>query len=151
MNILHVIHGYPPHYMAGSEVYTWNLCRRLAEQHRVSVFSRIENPYAAAYEVSNSIDDGVRVRRINKPQRDYTFRDKYLDPKIDEVFRAMLRETRPDVVHFGHLSHLSSQLPIIARQEFGIPVVFTLHDFWLRCFRGQLIKPDKSICEGPSA
>lgn len=150
MNILHVIHGYPPHYMAGSEVYTWNLCKQLAGQHQVSVFTRIENPYAAPYEISDSIEDGVQVRRINKAMRDYTFKDKYLDPAVDDAFRATLRDFQPDTVHFGHLSHLSSQLPIIARQEFGIPVVFTIHDFWLHCFRGQLVRPDMSICDGPS-
>lgn len=150
MKIMQVIHGYPPHYMAGSEVYTWNLSRQLARAHEVCVFTRVENPYEKPYAAGDSREEGVIVRRINKPDRDYTFRDRYLDPRIDEAFRAMLRETRPDVVHFGHLSHLSTQLPVIARAEFGIPTVLTIHDFWMFCYRGQLLRSDGGLCDGPS-
>ena len=38
MRILQVIHGYPPYYMAGSEVYTYNLARELAKSNEVFVF-----------------------------------------------------------------------------------------------------------------
>jgi glycosyltransferase involved in cell wall biosynthesis/MoaA/NifB/PqqE/SkfB family radical SAM enzyme len=150
MNILQVIHGYPPHYMAGSEVYTRNLCRELARKHQVSVFTRVENPYAVRYEESVAAEDGIRIWRLNKPQRDYTLKDKYLDPRVDDAFRRVLDATRPDVVHFGHLSHLSTQLPIIARRERSLRTVFTVHDFWLHCFLGQLVRPDLSRCDGPS-
>jgi glycosyltransferase involved in cell wall biosynthesis/MoaA/NifB/PqqE/SkfB family radical SAM enzyme len=150
MKILQVIHGYPPYYMAGSEVYTWNLSRQLAVSHQVSVFTRVENPYASPYQILDSIEDGIAVRRVNKPGRDYTFRDKYLDHHVDEAFRVFLKETKPDVVHFGHLSHLSTQLPKIARAEFGIPTVLTIHDFWMFCFRGQMVRTDGLICETPS-
>lgn len=150
MNILQVIHGYPPHYMAGSEVYTWNLCRELARSHRVTVFTRIENPYRAHYLVADSVEDGVAIRRVNKPARDYILNDKYLDKEMDRVFRETMDEVRPQVVHFGHLSHLSSQLLAIAKGEFGVQVVYTLHDFWLGCPLGQLIRPDLTICPGPS-
>jgi len=150
MNVLQVIHGYPPHYMAGSEVYTWNLSRELARQYRVSVFTRIENPYAPAYELSVNKEDGVEVFRVNKPLRDYTLKDKYLDERMDDAFRSVLSRVRPDVVHIGHLSHLSTQLPLIARREQGIPVVLTIHDFWMHCVRGQLIRPGLRLCDGPS-
>jgi glycosyltransferase involved in cell wall biosynthesis/MoaA/NifB/PqqE/SkfB family radical SAM enzyme len=136
--------------MAGSEVYTWNLARQLARAHEVSVFTRVENPYERPYAAADSTEDGVLVRRINKPDRDYTFRDRYLDPRVDDAFRVMLRKTRPDVVHFGHLSHLSTQLPVIAHAEFGIPTVLTIHDFWMFCYRGQLLRSDGGLCEGPS-
>ena len=45
---------------------------------------------------------------------------------------------RPAVVHFAHLNHLSSNLPRIAKQEFGAAVAFTLHDYFLACPRGQV-------------
>ena len=44
MKILQVIHGFPPYYMAGSEVYTYNLCQELKKYHEVFVFTRIEDP-----------------------------------------------------------------------------------------------------------
>jgi glycosyltransferase involved in cell wall biosynthesis len=150
MNILQVIHGYPPFYMAGSEVYTRNLCRMLARDSGVHVFTRVENSFAPPYTVTTSREDGVAVTRVNKPARDYTLEDKYLDARIDDLFRATVARVRPDVVHIGHLSHLSTHLPIIAKREFGLPVVHTVHDFWLQCVRGQLVRADLTPCQGPS-
>ena len=51
MNILHIIHGYPPVYNAGSEVYTQSLCTELSERHQITVFSREENPYEPDFTV----------------------------------------------------------------------------------------------------
>lgn len=150
MRILLVIHGYPPYYMAGSEVYTYNLAQELSKKgYEVFIFTRIENPYEQDYTVTDSIESNISIHRINKAKRDYTFQDKYLDPNIDQLFREYLKKIKPDIVHIGHLSQLSTQLPIIAKREFKLPVVFTIHDFWMFCYRGQLITPDLKICEGP--
>ena len=46
MHILKIIHGYPPTYNAGSEVYSQSICNELSKFHKVSVFTREENPYA---------------------------------------------------------------------------------------------------------
>ena len=43
------------------------------------------------------------------------------------------------MVHIGHLNHLSTSLVFPAKER-GIPVVFTLHDYWLMCPRGQFIQ-----------
>lgn len=150
MRILQVIHGYPPHYMAGSEVYTYNLTCELARHAEVAVFTRIEDPYAPNYTVRDTHESTVLVRRVNKPSRDYTHHDKYEDAKIDESFRDMMRTFQPHVVHIGHLSHLSTNIPVIASEEFGTPVFFTAHDFWMGCYRGQLVDHARTICEGPS-
>lgn len=42
------------------------------------------------------------------------------------------------MVHFHHLNHLSLNLPRIAK-EAGCVVLYTLHDFWLMCPRGQFL------------
>ena len=152
MRILIIIHGYPPCYMAGSEVYTYNLARELAKSNEVFVFCRFEDKTVPLYHYDDTPDDGVNIRYINnyEPQN-ATFYDKYLNPKIDDMFRDFVREIRPDVVHIGHLSHLSTQIPIIAKREFGLPVLFTIHDFWMFCHRGQLINPKNwDICPLPN-
>jgi glycosyltransferase involved in cell wall biosynthesis len=149
MKILTVIHGYPNYYMAGSEVYTYNICNELAKTNDVEIFTRYENSYEDPYSVINDIVNGISVTRVNKPDRDYTFRDKYIDEKIDILFKEKLNSYKPDVVYIGHLSHLSTNIPIIAK-EFGAKVVFTIHDFWMGCYRGQLITSDKKNCSGTS-
>lgn len=46
MRILKIIHGYPPLYNAGSEVYSQSICNELVKRHTVLVFTREENPFA---------------------------------------------------------------------------------------------------------
>ena len=152
MRILQVIHGYPPYYMAGSEVYTYNLTRELAKDNEVFVFCRFEDKEKPLYEFYDTVCNGVHVRYINNYEpKNATFYDKYLNPHIDDMFRDYVKEINPDVVHVGHLSHLSTQIPIIAKREFGLPVLFTIHDFWMFCHRGQLINPANwEICQLPN-
>ena len=58
MRILQVIHGYPPYYMAGSEVYTYN---------EVFVFCRFEDKAVPLYQITDSVSDGVNIRYSMEP------------------------------------------------------------------------------------
>lgn len=152
LRILMVMHGYPPYYMAGSEIYAYNLARELAKGYEVYVFHRVEDKKKPLYQITDRIDQNVHIRLVNnfEPQN-ANFYDKYLNPKIDDLFREYVKLVKPDVVHIGHLSHLSTQIPIIVKREFALPVLFTIHDFWMFCHRGQLINPaDFKICGLPN-
>lgn len=136
--ILQVIHGYPPRFNAGSEVYTQALCHELAKVHDVHVFSRYEDPFAADYtmiEEADALNARVRLHLINLPRT----RDRYRHRGVDERFTELIEQIKPDIVHIGHLNHLSTSLVERAANE-GIPVVYTLHDFWLMCPRGQFMQ-----------
>jgi len=149
LKVLKVIHGYPPYYMAGSEVYTANFCNEISKKVDLSIFTRIEDEFTKPYYCSESKENGIRIIRVNKPSRDYTFRSKYQDIRMAKIFEHYLDENGPDIVHIGHLSHLTIQIVNIIHDK-NIPIVFTLHDFWMMCIRGQLIRDDYTLCEGPS-
>lgn len=138
MRILKVIHGYPRRYNAGSEVYSQTLCQALAARHEVHVFTREENPFAPPYALSEDVDPDdprVRLHVVNVAN----FKDRYRHAGVDAVFEQVLGQVRPDVVHVGHLNHLSTSL--VARAAAAeIPIVFTLHDYWLMCPRGQFMQ-----------
>jgi glycosyltransferase involved in cell wall biosynthesis/MoaA/NifB/PqqE/SkfB family radical SAM enzyme len=138
MRVLKVIHGYPMRYNAGSEVYSQTLCQALADRHEVHVFTREENPFAAPYALSRDTDPDdprVRLHIVNMAN----FKDRYRHEGVDDRFSEVLSAVRPDVVHIGHLNHLSTSL--VARAAAAeIPVVFTLHDYWLMCPRGQFMQ-----------
>lgn len=138
MRILKVIHGYPMRYNAGSEVYSQTLCQALADRHEVHVFTREENPFAPPYELKTDVDpDDTRIRLhlVNMAN----FKDRYRHDAVDEHFAAVLERVRPDIVHIGHLNHLSTSLVARAAAA-NIPIVFTLHDYWLMCPRGQFMQ-----------
>jgi len=151
MKIVKVIHGFPPDYMAGSEIYSYHLVKALRSQGEdVSVFTSVENAFDPEYKVYDERYQDIPVRRVNKFRRDYQYQDKFYDCKMDNLFKAYLDELKPDLVHFGHLSHLSTQLIPITKSEYGLPIVFTIHDFWMFCVKGQLINHDGKICQCPS-
>ncbi|MBI4952310.1 MAG: glycosyltransferase [Myxococcales bacterium] len=138
MKILLVIHGYPMRYNAGSEVYTQALAQALAARHEVEVFTREEDPFAQDFALRSDVDpddERVRLHLVNTPR----VRDGYRHAGVDARFAEVLERFHPDVVHAGHLNHLSTSLVQEAAVR-EIPVVFTLHDYWLMCPRGQFMQ-----------
>lgn len=138
LKILKVIHGYPMRYNAGSEVYSQTLCRALAERHEVHVFTRQENVFAPDYALTqepDSDDSRITLHLVNNPN----LKDRYKAAGVDRRFQEVLYKVAPDIVHVGHLNHLSTSLIALAGRQ-RIPVIFTLHDYWLMCPRGQFVQ-----------
>ncbi|MBK8940207.1 MAG: glycosyltransferase [Polyangiaceae bacterium] len=138
MKVLQVIHGYPTRYNAGSEVYTQTLCHGLAERHEVHVFTREEDAFAPDFRLRTEHDQDdprVTVHVVNNPR----LKDRYRATGIDQRFAEVLDRVKPDVAHVGHLNHLSTSLLREAALR-EVPIVFTLHDYWLMCPRGQFMQ-----------
>jgi glycosyltransferase involved in cell wall biosynthesis/MoaA/NifB/PqqE/SkfB family radical SAM enzyme len=138
MKILKVIHGYPMRYNAGSEVYSQTLCHGLAARHEVHVFTREEDAFAPDFRMRTEHDPDdsrITVHLVNNPR----LRDRYRATGIDQRFAEVLDRVQPDIVHVGHLNHLSTSLLREAALR-EIPIVFTLHDYWLMCPRGQFMQ-----------
>ncbi|MCA9690985.1 MAG: glycosyltransferase, partial [Myxococcales bacterium] len=139
MRVVKVIHGYPMRYNAGSEVYSQTLCHGLAERgHEVHVFTREEDSFVqdfAVREERDADDPRVHLRLVNVARS----RDRYRHGEVDQRFAALLDKVQPHVVHIGHLNHLSTSLVSEANRR-GIPTLYTLHDFWIMCPRGQLMQ-----------
>ena len=136
MHILKIIHGYPPLYNAGSEVYSQSICNELSKKHQVTVFTREENPYEPDFK--------IRTEKRNKNLTLYIInkridKDNYRNEKIDKIFAQIANKIKPDIAHIGHLNHLSTGI-VDVLNKLNIPIVFTLHDFWLMCPRGQFLQ-----------
>lgn len=135
MHILKIIHGYPPSYNAGSEIYSQSVCNELSKQHRVSVFTREENLYAPDFSVrKESRHINLDLYVVNNPQG----KDGYRHKQMDKVFEDLLKGLKPDIAYIGHLNHLSTGL-VEVLHRYGIRIVYMLHDFWLMCPRGQFL------------
>ena len=153
MKVLQVIHGYPMRYNAGSEVYTQGLAQALSDRHEVHVFTRQENTFVPDYTVIEEQapdDPRVTLHVVNLARP----RDRYRHTEVDRLFGGLLDRLEPDVVHIGHLNHLSTSLVSEVKKR-GTPVVVTLHDYWLMCARGQFIQMNPTnandtwaLCDG---
>ena len=149
MRIVQVVNGLPPEYLGGTETYAAALAQELAGQgHTVSVFARRENARQPEYELETTTADQVEITRINNTLRQSTsFVDSYQNDIIAARFGEVLDRFQPDIVHFQHLVYLSTTCVREAARR-RIPVVMTLHDYWLICQRGRFLKPDLSVCPG---
>lgn len=149
MKILQIIHGYPPTYNAGSEVYTQSICNELKKRHQITVFTREENLYTADYVIRSEKKDDLDFYFVNMARE----KDGYNQEKVNQYFAEILESYQPDVAHIGHLNHLSTGLVAELKKQ-NIPIVFTLHDFWLMCPRGQFLqinfgnKDFYQVCDG---
>ncbi|MEI6805495.1 MAG: glycosyltransferase [Myxococcaceae bacterium] len=152
MIVLKVIHGYPMSYNAGSEVYSQQLCHGLSERHEVHVFTRQENVFKSDYEIhveQDNLNSKVTLHVANMPK--LRLLQRYQHDVLDRIFEQLLDGLNPDVVHIGHLNHLSTGLVALIHKR-NIPIVFTLHDYWLMCPRGQFLQRNSkepwALCDG---
>ena len=148
MKVLIVSHRFPPEGNAGTETYAANLARGLAGRgHEVRVFAAAKDIGARDLSVRRREHEGIHVEEVVNNLFHRDFRETFDHPAIDAVFGETLERWRPDLVHFQHLLYLSAGC-VERAKAFGIPVVFTLHDYWLQCPRfGQRLHPDGAVCD----
>jgi len=172
LDLLYVVHGFPPDTWAGTEIYTFNLAQEMQRRgHRVTVLTRApatplrkaagpagEGPERllegellpdgtpADFALTETSFQGLRVLRLTHRLEHRSIRESYSQPRIEQVFQRLLAREHFDLVHFQHLIHLSVGLVECARQA-GLASVLTCHDYWALCARVQLIRPDGVRCE----
>ncbi len=158
MKILQVVHDFLPGHVAGTEVYTYTLSKALKRRgHQVRIYTKGDGFLDREFVETERFYDDIPVRTVCFSKRGIRARSVihafYLSISnwvIDQSFELFLYEFRPDVVHFQHTYGLSASMISVARRQ-RIPVLFTLHDYWLMCHRIQLIRPNLEICDGPGS
>jgi glycosyltransferase involved in cell wall biosynthesis len=146
MKILFTIHDFLPKHKAGSEIYTYNLAKAMSRTNDVLILYAEDDPGTAQYNVEKREYGGVDCLCVTNMHHNTSFRDTYDNPEIDRIFTHILDDFKPDIVHCQHLMNLSTNIVPIAKSR-GIPVVLTLHEFWLMCpVAGQRLERGRTIC-----
>ncbi len=157
VRILHVISGYLPDDTGGTQLHVRDLCHaQRALGHEPHVFARKGGNDFAEFERSDDEWEGVPVHRLTNNFLDVDRFELLFEHEVmDARFRDLLEELEPEVVHFHHVTCLSATMIQVAKER-GLPVLLTLHDYWLICPRGQRIHPktleicdpiDRRVCE----
>ena len=146
MRILQVVHQCLPH-LGGTGVYVQDLSEELSRRgHQVMVFTRRLPPPKA--QVSGVMFCSTRVDGLS-PSAIGAFCSIFGDAGVERAFAATCRDWQPQVVHFHHLRGLSGRLVAMAKGR-GLPVIFTLHDYWFLCPGAQMVSwATKQICQRP--
>lgn len=147
MRILQVVHDFVPRHVAGAELYCYYLARALAARGQsVHVLFTESDWSRAQYSYRRFPLADLTCHEIVHNHEYRSFEHTYLDGQMDDRFTRVLDVERPDVVHLHHLWNHSLNYPRLARRR-GIPVVFTLHDYWLSCLNhGQRLHPEHGVC-----
>lgn len=151
MRLLVVVHGFPPSGQGGSEIHAEALALgwRRTFGDEVLVLTREQDASRPDYAVRREERDGLRIVWINNLFRNASsFADTYESPRIGAIAAAEIDVFSPSVAHVHHLTCLSTAI-VGALESRRVPVLYTLHDFWLLCHRGQLLDVDYRLCDGP--
>ena len=154
MRVLHVGRGLTPYHHGGLIAYVEDLLRAQAERgDEVSYFfcgrhypliatrlRRFRRDGVRMYEVLNSpVIIGPEDRGSRWPDREVT------EPAVERMFREVLDDVRPEVVHVHDIGGLPSSLLTIAPER-GLPVVMTLQDYFPLCPTVKLFDVDGNLC-----
>jgi GT2 family glycosyltransferase/glycosyltransferase involved in cell wall biosynthesis len=150
MRILVVSHGFPPHAQGGAEIYAHEHALAFARAgDKVLVVTRESNPAREEYSVREERRHGLTIAWVNNTfSRTTSFADTYRNDGVRRVVAPIIEGFAPDVAHVHHLTCLSTEI-VRDLAAIGIPVFFTLHDYWLICHRGQLLDRQFNVCGGP--
>lgn len=150
MRPLFVSHAFPPESLGGVEICTASLATTLWQRgHDVHVLCRTNREDQLEYETSEREWQGLPVTTLNNTFRQASgFEMTYRNQPIERAFGIYLDRLKPDLVHFEHLTCLSTGLVEVARRH-DLPTILTIHDYWLVCQRGQMLQPDLTLCAEP--
>ncbi len=147
MKVLMAVHGFPPEYRGGTELYVEALSRALVETG---------NDVEVAAGTGLSRDEagivprdcrGLLVHEIHRRRPFVDAWDFSFDADVGGLVRELLLARRPDVLHVHHWIRLTRHLVEIAA-DLGIPAVCTVHDLYATCPRIVRVR-DETFCESP--
>jgi len=151
LSVLHVVHGWPPFDVGGTEQYARQLALNQVQRHQVSAFVRIADSNRATGQRLAYLDRGVRVRLLvnNFDQRNPIARNAMKNGQFERQLGGFIDSIEPDLVHVHHLAGLSASFMGVVRRR-NLPIVYQIQDWWAMCARANLWHADDSLCPGPS-
>ncbi|MHA2403329.1 MAG: glycosyltransferase family 4 protein [Candidatus Kariarchaeaceae archaeon] len=152
MKILLVSSFFPPTHTAGTEKRTLGYALELNRLgHEVQVVCaglwNIGDKYWNG--ISDEIYLDIPVRRIHlnwvlaPNPNEYLFRN----PVVAQELKTWLQDWHPDIVHITSCYTLTASI-IQLINDFSLPIVLTLTDYWFICPKHTLLRSDNTLCDG---
>ncbi len=145
LDVLHVIHQFPPESSGGSESYALSLAKlQRAAGLDAQVFTGTMVG-ADRVKIDRYEHEGIPVRRIHRDDTYFDLHAKAWHPLVSAAFARVLAETRPRLIHVHQWVRLSNDLVATAHEQ-GIPAVVQLHDMYTSCPRAFRARRDDPAC-----
>lgn len=148
MKVLHCLNHFLPEQTAGTEVYTWALCKGLQRQR---IVAEVAIP---GYGQERSTDyeyDGIKVHRFAEPSVvDRSLQMGFTVARGVSFFKELLDRVKPDIVHFHELagSNGLSLHHVMAAKAAGVKTLMTFHIAEYTCKAKTLLFKDSVLCDG---
>ena len=148
IDVLHVIHQFPPESQGGSESYAFDVAQRQqALGKTVEVWSGTKH-WRERLTIESGEHEGLPVHRVHRDDLYFDHHVKMWHPGVEAAFARFLVERRPAVVHVHHWVRLTCNL-VETCWRHGIPAVVTLHDYWTSCPRAFRRRAGDEACRRP--
>jgi glycosyltransferase involved in cell wall biosynthesis len=145
LDVLHVIHQFPPESRGGSESYLFDVAKRQrARGLNVEVLSG-SKVWRERLTVETDEVEGLRVHRLHRDDLYFDHYSKMWHPGVEQAFSQMLEREKPALVHVHHWVRLTCNLVEICARH-GVPAVVTLHDYSTSCPRAFRRRPGDEAC-----
>lgn len=159
MKICHISTFYPPLVFGGAEIYVQRISENLSRHgHEVVVITT-----TSTVSVKPSIEEknGVKIYRIH-PLNIYGIYNTLSKPNIIKpiwygidllnihsyiILKNILKKEDPDVVHVHNFKGFSFAFDAV--KSLNLPLIFTMHDYFLECFKENLFRSSYTICQNP--
>ena len=141
-SILHIGWGFFPWRQGGLILYARDLMiRQKKDKHKVSYFfAGRKYPIKKQTTLKPWILKGINFYEIINSKISHRGDEGTLYPELnmsepitENIFREVLKKVKPDIVHIHELAGLPSSLIEIIADEFKIPCIMTLADYFLLC------------------
>lgn len=148
LDVLHVIHQFPPESRGGSESYAFGVAQRQrARGLAVEVLSGSKH-WTEQVTIDRDEVEGLAVHRLHRNDLYFDHHVKMWHPEVEARFVQMLRERRPALVHVHHWVRLTCNLVELCWRN-GVPAVVTLHDYYTSCPRAFRRRAGDEACRRP--
>jgi glycosyltransferase involved in cell wall biosynthesis len=148
---------YSPDIVGGAEVASQGLAEGLVMQgHKVRVFSlgqvselaQLDGVENQRFEPGNRYWPALPWATVSGPLRSYGHIQQLYDRKLAIRVCDAIYEFNPDIIHLHNVVGFSAALyDELSNRNLRVPIVQTLHDYWLACIKNTLLNSDGEICE----
>ena len=145
--------GHPAHSGGGTETSSYVQFSRLKQRPDfepiyVALAGRAEIGHSAEF----SLFRGRRDEILWLAQPTDAFRLlKYTPIDLQRQTVELISNVNPDVVHLHHYIGLGTDIMPLLREELGLPLILTLHDYAAICHRfGMMLKTNGTLCHESS-
>lgn len=159
MKICHISCFYPPLVFGGAEIYVQRISEKLAQHgHEIVVITT-----DSTISIKPSIEEknGIKIYR-NHPLNIYAIYNTLSKPAVIKpiwygidllnihsyiIIKNILIKEKPDVVHIHNFKGFS--FAFYAVKSLNLPLIFTVHDYFLECLQETLFRNSCVVCQHP--